>query len=130
MTKKYYKVVNSNLKSVWVNTSDLVTQYKVGEWVTAKIPMLPMAVFSDLISARIFINDNALWGARIFECEIKNKTKTPWLPSTTRYPSMYFLKRILRRMQSKHIFMDLVTKLLPGGTVTCKKVKLIREITY
>ena len=132
MPKIYYKVVTPSLKSAWVSHTGLTTQYKIGEFVSSPTPETPLAVFETFKAAKNFKQINLLFTAKIFKCNIKDKTKKPWLPGRTGivYGSQEKnLRKIISLIKAKKKFMHLVCENLPNGTVTCKQVKLLEEIT-
>jgi hypothetical protein len=128
MTKTYYKVVTKSLTSVWA-PEEVEVQYKIGKWVEPKIKEFPLAVFNSLDNARSFSCLDP--SSKIFECEIQQKTRKTWLPGRSAYYCSEAIKEILQCIKNKKKFLDLVItdELLPCGTITCKRVKLIKEIT-
>jgi hypothetical protein len=130
--KKYYKVVKNNLKSAYIEDKRLVTQYKTGEWVTSPIPVTPLAVFTSLDSAKDFRRFVSCFnsGVKIFECEVSGRTKVPWLLGTSRlFYNGWLLDSIIERAKKHKRYMYLVPQTdLPENTITCKKVKLVKEI--
>jgi hypothetical protein len=122
MTKIYYKLVNDDLRSVIIKKPHLVTQYKIGEFVSSPIPETPLCVFETFSYANNFKNCECLRGAKIFKCEIKTKLVRPWIP---RYST---LNRILKLMKNKQKFLQIACRNLPSGTICCKQVKLLEEV--
>lgn len=126
-TKKvYYKVVNEDLKSCWAPIG-IAIQYNVGNFVESP-DKLPLAVFSNLNQAKKF---RQMWDHtwRIFECNIMYKTKIPWLPGNTQFLSSR-VQTIIDAIKKHKKFMKYTVNGagLPPGSVTCKRVKLIKEI--
>jgi hypothetical protein len=131
MPKVYYKVVDKNLRSAWIVDRRLTTQYEIGKFVSSPTPETPLAVFQTLEKAKDFKRNNILYSAKIFKCNIKNKTKEPWLPGTSGILFEYQkknLNEIISLIKAKKKFTHLIYKKLPDGTITCKQVKLLEEI--
>jgi hypothetical protein len=128
MSKKvYYKIVRDNLTSAIVWESNIVTQYKIGEFISSPIPETPLCVFDDLGKAKDFMEWESTiskFSHRLFTCKIKTKLKSPWIPN---YLS---INEILEKMKLKKRFLcnNLVRVRLPSGTVCCKQVKLLEEV--
>ena len=117
--KIYYKVVTKSLQSAYSGVPmDLVTQYKVGEFVSSPYPETPLCVFERLHNAQSFMGFNH----HIYECHIKTKLKTPWIPRSIS------INKLLKLIKLKKKYMDRVWKVLPIGTVCCKQVKLLKKI--
>jgi hypothetical protein len=140
MSKIYYKVTNSQLQSVWVQQENLKTQYVLGEFVKPQILEFPLSVFKTKSAAQTFIRwlpCSHRYNVRLFECEIKRPTKTPWLIGKTKYVNDIWLDNkyqnriivLLKLIRSKQKFLNHTVTDLPLGTVTCREVKLTKEIT-
>ena len=128
MTKIYYKVTTNDLRSIvlyWNNK--LSTQYKLNEFVSSPVQGTPLSVFDTLSSAKEFCRVRS--GYRIFRCEIKYRLKTPWIPHFASYYQTQRLKTLLNRIKNKKKYLDMVWTDLPEGTVSCKQVKLLEEVS-
>lgn len=126
--KKYYKVVNDDLSSAYVGslygTKSLSVTYKIGEWVEPNIKGTDLMVFSDLESARNFLNDKG-WGTKIFTCEVKNPRKRGlFIENAT---VSYILRAAKLRLKHKK-FLNWTDKPKIEGTVFCKAIKLLEEV--
>lgn len=127
--RKYYKVVTHDLQSAFVTNPIIKTQYKLGEFVSSPFPETPLAVFTILENALAFKNVYCGPSYKIFECEIKNRTKIPWLPGNSLMISIPYISKIVTSIKKKKKYINLVCRNLPSATITCKQVKLIKEIT-
>ena len=139
MSKTYYKVTNNCLQSIWIEDPRLKTQYKMREFVKSPIPQFPLSVFKTKDAALDFITRLPYlhkYNARLFECKIKTPTRTPWLIGKLKYiDDMWIDYRctdkiswLLKQMKSKKKFMHYVETDLPNGTITCREVKLTKEV--
>ena len=123
MSKIYYKVVTPSLKSVIMSCNKFTTQYKIGEFVSSPYPKTPLCVFKDLADVEHFTSTYLWEGYKIFTCEIENKYRKPWIPYDCS------LNYILELIAKKKRYIHLVYTLLPLGTICCKKVKLLEEVS-
>jgi hypothetical protein len=133
MTKTYYKVTNTDLMSAWINNPKIAITYKIGEFVSPKVEGTFLAVFETEQQARSFIRVNQKYIKhlfKLFKCEIKNRCKNPWIPSSYRWTNIDRLNMILKLKNQKRKFLHRVIsgEDLPYGTITCKQIKLLEEI--
>jgi hypothetical protein len=130
MSKTYYKVVKkANLSSAWAPGSVRV-YYKVGQFVGARYPELPLAVFETFEYAREFKNqiDDRSPELAIFECEIQGKYRKAWVPSRTCTYPFSRITKLIRQIKAHKKYLDMVSTQLPQGSVVCKKIKLTKEV--
>lgn len=121
----YYKVVKKNLTSLVITDSRLRVKYKIGKFVSSPYN-LPLAVCDDINKAKIWAGS---YGGRIFICEIKGEMKKYWLPSTYwSFDQWQFAAPIINSMKHHKKYSHLVKYSLPDHTITCKSVKLVKEI--
>ena len=128
MSKTYYKVLSLDLRSIITDAHHLITQYKIGEFVSSPEPMTPLCVFSSLYEARSFAQ-SITRRFIIYKCEIKNKYRKPWIPWLGNSASLKKDIQKLVKLKKQHKkFIYLVHEDLPYGTVCCGQVKLIKQV--
>jgi len=128
----YYKVVNSDMSSAYVGSSDRKPMhfakviYKEGEWVEPVIEGTYLMVFKSHLDAKTWSWDN-MWGTYIYECEVKYPRKTGIFVNTSMHRFRESLVQILNLKKKKSKFMNRCLT-PPQGTVFCKSVKLIKRV--
>lgn len=130
MSKIYYKVVTDKLQSCWVIDDNLSVQYKEGEFVSAKIPQLPLAAFETLKQAQTFVYNLPYRDKNyyIYSCNIKNKYREAWLPGKSKSVYWPSIQRLLQRIKKHQKYLDRVIINPVHGTVSCKQIKLINRV--
>lgn len=126
--RKYYKVTSKNLQSIVMNDdTELSTQYKVGEFVSSPIPETPLLVFKSLKDAKDFVRGYWYTDYKIFECQIKNRVRIPWVPDFKTFHDD--IPKLLKLIKNKKKFLHILDLTgFPKGTVAAKRVKLIKEV--
>ena len=117
----YYKVVTVGLRSIVIYEHDLVTQYRVGEFVYPQLEHSKLFVFKDLHAAQTFASIEL---GVVYECEVKNPSKFGFCSIFIR--TSYILKGWKLRRQKKK-FSNLQGR-APDGTVYAGAVKLVKEV--
>jgi hypothetical protein len=125
MVKVFYKVLMPDLTSTQRHDLNLVTKYKIGEFVCSPEPLTPLCVFKSLRLARKFRECQSLEYI-IYECEIKNKYRIPWIPY--KWDNKRVALDIVRLKKQHKSIEGLVYTSLPNGTVCCGQVKLIKQV--
>lgn len=130
MSKIYYKVVSSDLKSVVAKNYYLSVQYKIGEWVRPNIAYTDLMVFENLRSAKIFMDEYQ--DQRLFECYIKNPRKTGifchWLHVRYGITTPLQIEKMISIKKKKKKYTNLIKDKIPKGTIFCSSIKLLKEI--
>jgi len=130
----YYKVVKPNLQSAWVDNSELITQYKVGEFVNPKYSRCKLLCFNTLLNAKNFRNNWCDNSYPIYECEVKNpKTKgfVPYIEYHSfnklheKYSKLDNIQLALYLLKNKEKCIEYFCKRLSNGTIFCDAIKLI-----
>jgi hypothetical protein len=128
MEKKYYKIVDGNLKSITGRRSFDTVQYKIGQWVQPIVSGSDLFIFSDLGDAK---KASLKWpGSIIFECEVKNPRKKGiyfWnLPGKDILTKVCKLRK--NKKKFRHLTQLIYWGLIPNGTMFCSEVKLIKRV--
>lgn len=127
----YYKCVTPNLTSIITShvfecPSQLVVQYKVGEWVYPEQYRTRLMVFGNLNDAKNF-QDKINYPSFIYKCEIGNIYKKGIFVSfISRYTIHNIISYSQRAKQHKKYCTDLSS--LPKGTVLTDRVKLLEKV--
>ena len=131
MAKIYYKVVSQDLRSVVRPRVSFAVQYKIGKFVEAKVKGTPLAVFDDLVKARRFALKKKY--SCIYKCEIQGKYPKPWIPWSGMFDRSMSLsdhvKHIGNLIRQKKKYSHIVDYVVPDGTVSCKRVKLLEKVS-
>lgn len=120
-TKIGYKIVDLQLKSAIMSSSEFVVEYKLNEWVSPKIKEAPLMVFDNLYDAKHFYKgENRYSYLCIYKCEYQ-RSKRKW------GCCMGFIDDILRLKKQKKNITRRVGR-VPYGTVFADAVKLTERI--
>lgn len=139
MSKIYYKVVVKydgkyfsclyNMKTdSYINTSNLIVEYKPNEWVKPNIKETSLMCFDSLYDAKHFVRECCSFG-RIFTCKIKKPHKNYKLfnYSVRNYRFFeIFLELLKKKKLKKKINSDI--DFIPNGTTFCKELMLLEEV--
>lgn len=126
----YYKVVDINLRSIWVTdhqlSKALSVQYILNNWAYPNKDFTGsrLMVFNDYHKAHEFA-----WGhsGRIYECDIKNPSENGLFVWTGRLYMIDCIKNALKDRAKKKKY-NYAREKFPEGTVFCTAVKLTKEI--
>lgn len=126
----YYKVVDENLKSIWVTnhfkSKDLSVQYILNSWVYPNKDFIgsKLMVFDDYSKAA-----NFAWGLNgvVYECEIKNPSKDGLFVFSGRVSMLDSIKSALKDKSKKKKY-NYARATYPEGTVFCTAIKLTKEL--
>lgn len=127
----YYKVVDENLKSIFVNPNQYCSdkedldgrtrfcvQYEFGKWISSNVSGTSLMVFSNLYAARSFLFQRS---DKIFECEVVKTIDKPFFTDVS----------LLNWAYEKYINNERCpdySNLIMSHTVFCDKVKLVKEV--